>query len=76
MKDEKYKLYLSDLGFLLKEYAVEAKVESDKENSDFSKGYLMGFHRIITLMQQQAEGFEISLEDIGLKDIDPDKDFF
>lgn len=38
-------------------------------NEDFTSGYLCGFHRIITLMQQQAEIFDISISELGL-DID------
>jgi len=77
---EKHKQYLSDLGFLLKEYSSEAKKNYIKEksgqNGAFHEGYLMGFHRVITLMQQQASVFSIPLSEIQLDDIDPDKDFF
>ncbi|NGX56657.1 MAG: hypothetical protein K1060chlam5_00900 [Candidatus Anoxychlamydiales bacterium] len=42
-------------------------------DSSYEEGYLMGIHRIITLMQQQAEAFGISLEKISLHNIDPYK---
>jgi hypothetical protein len=35
----------------------------------------MGFHRIFSLMQQQAEGFQIPFKELGLDDIDPNIDF-
>jgi hypothetical protein len=77
MIDERYKLYLGDLGFLLKEYALEAKVERDQhrgsEDESYYTGVLMAFHRIISLMQQQAIAFDIPLEDLRLDDIDPDQ---
>lgn len=76
----KYKDYLGDLGLLIKEIALSSKnkcASSDSsENRQFEIGYLMGLHRVISLMQQQAEGFNIPLEDMNLEDIDPDEDLF
>lgn len=66
--------YLRDLGTLIKEYALEAKEEKEKSGSAFDTGYVAGFHRVVSLMQQQAEAFGISLGDIGLEGIDPDRD--
>ena len=74
MEDEKYKNYLHDLGVLLKEYALEAKQDSDRKGTDFSSGYVSGFHRVVSLMQQQADTFDISVEEIGLDGIDADED--
>ncbi|ABK49614.1 hypothetical protein Shewana3_3391 [Shewanella sp. ANA-3] len=76
--DQTAKNYLLDLGNILSEYAVEAKVDalakSETQGHDFAQGYLMGLHRVITLMQQQAEAFSLSLADVGLAKID--EDFF
>lgn len=67
--------YLHDLGRQLSEYAFEAKKQADEcGRSDFVCGYLLGFHRVVSLMQQQAESFGIPLEDLGLEEIDPDID--
>ena len=67
--------YLQDLGQQLREYALEAKKRADAGGrSDFDCGYLSGFHRVISLMQQQAETFGIPLEDLGLAGIDADED--
>lgn len=68
-----HKNYLRDLGILIKEMALEAKKASYAGKS-FDTGYLAGFHRVVSLMQQQAEGFGISLEDVGLDGIDADED--
>lgn len=72
----KYKLYLEELGTLLKEQAQNAKVqlehESEKEKG-FDQGVLFAYYRIISIMQQQTKAFDISLKDINLSDIDPDK---
>ncbi|MCK4766073.1 MAG: hypothetical protein KAW12_27995 [Candidatus Aminicenantes bacterium] len=78
MNNEVYKDYLLDLIVILKEYASEAKSNKVKsiatKDEDYNTGYLMGYHRVISLMQQQAEGFQIPLEELGLDKIDPDRD--
>ena len=65
-----YQSYLISLGEIIKEYAAEAKRNKDlamqTKNEEFATGYLCGLHRIITLMQQQAEIFDISLHELGL----------
>lgn len=77
-QDGRYKNYLFDLGLLLKEYALEAKTERDKhtgkEAEDYYSGELMAYHRVISLMQQQAESFGIPLKELRLDDINPDND--
>lgn len=69
-----YQNYLKDLGVLIKGLAFEAKQEAEDKGTDFSIGYMAGFHRVVSLMQQQAEAFNISIEDIGLDGIDADDD--
>ncbi|MDX1920544.1 MAG: hypothetical protein SFU25_07430 [Candidatus Caenarcaniphilales bacterium] len=77
--DEKYKFYLYDLGYLIKERALDAKkaINQTSDNSlegSFARGELIALYGIVTLMQQQAEGFQIPLSELQLDDIDPDKD--
>jgi hypothetical protein len=70
-------LYVRDLGILIKEKALEAKKESRSSPEDeraFALGRLMAFHEVISLMQQQARAFGITLEELGLDDIQPEKD--
>jgi len=78
MDNEVFKNYLKDLGYIIKELALEAKAQKDKskdkEEEIYYTGYLMGFHRIISLMQQQASGFRIPLKSLSLEKLDPDKD--
>lgn len=78
MSSEVYSNYLHDLGILLKEMALKAKAKKQSslrsEDEAFATGYLAAFHRVISLMQQQAEGFQIPFQDIGLEDIDADED--
>jgi len=69
-----YQNYLKDLGSLIKESAMEAKQQSLEKDTDFSVGYMAGFHRVVSLMQQQAEAFDLPLEEIGLDGIDADED--
>ncbi|MES2888197.1 MAG: hypothetical protein V4739_09290 [Pseudomonadota bacterium] len=69
-----YELYLRDLGYQVRELAIESKQVAAKTNSDFSIGYMAGFHRIVSLMQQQAKVFDIPLADIALDGIDPDSE--
>jgi hypothetical protein len=68
-----YRKYLKDLGILIKEMALEAKQQKIKKQTDFSIGYMAGFHRIVSLMQQQAEAFNIPIYEIGLSGIDADE---
>jgi hypothetical protein len=78
MKSEKLKLYIYDLGILIKEKARQAKIEKNiaagSLDSDYATGYLMAFHEIISLMKQQADAFVIKQDEIGLVDIDPDSE--
>ena len=76
--DEKFKHYLFDLGRLVKEYALAAVEERHKQKDstslEFYEGYILGFHRIVSLMQQQALAFSIELKDLQLEGIEPDRD--
>ena len=69
-----YELYLRDLGVIVKEMAFAAAADHRQYNDEFRAGYLSGFHRIVSLMQQQTIGFNIPLDKIGLDGIDSDVD--
>ncbi len=77
--DERYRNYLFDLGDVVKTRALEAKKDRDRRGKG-SKGYMyesgrvMAFNEVISIMQQQAEGFGIPLRDLQLDDVDPDRD--
>ena len=68
--DGNYKSYLICIGEVIKEYAEEAIRDKNlavgTEREAYATGYIAGFHRIVTLMQQHAEIFEIPLEEISL----------
>lgn len=77
MVDEKYKNYLFDFVALLKKQAIEAKYEADhpKEGFDsYNNGYLMAYHTVISLMKTQASAFGVDEKELGLEDIDPERD--
>lgn len=79
LADLKYKHYLHDLGEILKTRALEVKEEraSTQEESaayHFQCGRLIAFNEVISILQQQAEGFSINLGELNLDDIDPDCD--
>ena len=70
--------YLRDLALLIKDMARKAKTINDASIDDADRSLrlerLMTLHEVVSLMQQQAEAFNIPLADIGLDDIDPEKD--
>ena len=70
--------YLFDLGRLVKECALAAVAEREKQRDqparEFHEGYVLGFHPIVSLMQQQAQAFGIELKDLQLDGIEPDRD--
>lgn len=70
--------YLRDLGQIFVDLAREAKRvrdnSGDGEDRSYAVGRLMAFHEVISVMQQQAQAFEMSLEEINLADVDPQRD--
>ena len=77
MNEEKIKGYLSDSITLLKEQAREAKKEADNPKEgfeDYNKGQVMAYCTVISTLKNQAPFFDLTQEDIGLADIDPDRD--
>ena len=72
-----YGNYLFDLGRYVKELALSAKEQersATESARQFSSGRLQGLYEVVSLMQQQAIAFDIPLEEIGLADVDPERD--
>ncbi len=69
-----YEYYLMDTGFLIKEAALEAKRDLGTTGDPYKLGYLMAMHTIVSLLQQQADTFQIPRQKLKLDDIDPEKD--
>jgi hypothetical protein len=73
--------YLRDLGSHLRQMAIDAKREyeavkgsTDAGEREYRAGYLMAFHRVVSLMQQQAMGFQMPYEAISMALLDADRD--
>jgi len=68
-----YEAFAVTLGEAMQELAVEAMAKRDAsigaDNESFQDGYLSAFHRVITLIQQQADLFDIPLERLSLDGI-------
>jgi hypothetical protein len=70
--------YLLDLGMLLKRDALEARTKANAlkgtDDYDFDAGRAFAYYEVISLMQQQAQAFQLPLEALSLADIDADRD--
>ena len=65
--------YLSDLVLLLREKVAEAKNNSSLGDEQ-QKGRHWGLYEALSLVHQQAIAFGIPLDEIGMKNFDPDKE--
>jgi hypothetical protein len=69
--------YLRDLGCLLKadwEASERALELAAPEQKQYEAGLNRAYRRVLALMLQQAEAFELPLSSIGLGGMDRDKD--
>jgi|GEM_PF-2404656 len=77
MGDNRYNKYQSclvDYCHEIKEEALEAKKRFLDEPDPFHDGYALAYHRVVDLMCQFAENFDIDLKELSLHDINPYKD--
>jgi hypothetical protein len=77
--NEKYKWFLYDLGPILKGRAFQHKADRDSapdgsEERSLLTGQVLAFNEVISILQQQADGFQISHKELRLDGIDPDND--
>lgn len=77
--DDTRKLFLHDLGSLLKDAARDAIESRDgtqpgTDKHVFESGRVVAFNEVISTIQQQAGAFGILLEELQLHDIRPDED--
>jgi hypothetical protein len=67
--------YLRDLGYLLKEMAVEAQREHVASQADeFKSGRAIALYEVLSLLQNQAVAFQLPLNDLALEGFDADRD--
>jgi hypothetical protein len=65
--------YLVDLGRLLRDQAIEARDSAAGATAtDFDRGQLFAFYRVLSLMQQQADAFDLPVTDFSLDGLDRD----
>jgi len=81
MSSENIENYVGAIGESLRELALEAKADlqaaKGTPEENYKTGYLMGFHRVLTLMQQEANlVFSVPMDKIGLDGFDADEDLF
>jgi hypothetical protein len=78
MVGELHRSYVFDLGYLLREHALEAKqaVRGAKGTDDeaFQSGRLMAYYEVLSLLVSQARAFELPIEDLHLCGLEPDRD--
>lgn len=76
MKDDKnvHALYLRDTGGTIKQRALEARRDGAAKGGSYADGRLIAYYEVVSLLRNQAETFGISLEELQLDDIDPDRD--
>ena len=70
--------YLHDVIHELKESALSAKRLRDEsfgtESYDYQIGYSMAYYEVISLVIDQAKAFDLSIADLGLNDLQPERD--
>ena len=78
-EDPKYRYYLFDLGQIILERAQEAQreraaVRKGGDEYNFHSGRVIAFNEVVSIMQQQANGFGIELNELQLENVVPDRD--
>ena len=64
-----YEGYVQVFGEAFREIVLEKNAEHRGTSDPFEQGYQLGLHRVVTLMQQTAEQFDIPAGDLGISDI-------
>jgi hypothetical protein len=69
--------YLRDLGYLVRESALEAKRRANEAADDdraFEQGRALAYYEVVSLMKEQALAFGIDPSRLSLADVNPDQD--
>ena len=73
-----HKNYLFDLGYLLRERAMEAKDSRDKargtDEEAYESGRAMAYYEVMSLMVSETASFQLPIEDLHLEGLDTDRD--
>lgn len=76
MTSDAYKNYVRDVVYLLRETAAEAqrKSKTTERSSEFDAGRAQAYIEVLSLMQNQAEAFQLSRDELLLAGFDPEVD--
>jgi len=74
MTKKNYKGYICEVCEVIKERALQAKEEEKSDKNLFNSGRLMAFNEVVSILQQDALGMGIDLNELKLDDIKPDTD--
>ena len=78
MNNQSFRNYIREISCILKDNAKKAKLDADHPNksdsAEFNSGFLMAYHQVIATMKNQAPLFDLDQEEIGLADIEPERD--
>ena len=69
--------YIQDLGEILKEESRDthsSMLSAAKDDAEWRRGEVATYYRIISWAQERAEHYGLSLEEVNLDGLDPDKD--
>ncbi len=71
--------YLRDLGFLIREAAVEARAQRELLHAEgkpdaFETGRAMAYYEVASLLAQQAQVFGLDPSMLAFNGFDPDRD--
>ena len=73
-----HKNYLFDIGYLLREKALEAKERQQQargsDDEAFESGRAMAYYEVMSLLVSEAESFQLPIEDLHIDGLDPDRD--
>jgi hypothetical protein len=75
-----HKNYLFDLGYLLREKALEARERRQQargsDDEAFESGRAMAYQEVMSLLVSQAESFQLPIKDLHIEGLDPDRDLW
>lgn len=74
MEKDSLENYMKHTINLIKNNAISAKEETPNLSSEYKMGILMAYSEVLSILKNQAPVYNLKEEDIGLSDIEPEKD--
>jgi hypothetical protein len=76
MTSDAYKNFIRDVVYVLREVGAEAQRKSKTagQSSTFDAGRALAYVEVLSLMQNQADAFQLSRDDLLLAGFDPEVD--